>query len=298
MVSFSEEPFLAVDWGTTNRRIYVLDAAGALITTERDAIGVLSVSPGQFPTQVAEIRRRFGDLPLLIAGMVGSVRGWVDVPYQPCPSDLADLAVALHWVDERTAIVPGLSWAVGACGDVMRGEEVQLLGSVAAKLAPPDALLCQPGTHCKWVWMTGGKVGHFKTKMTGELFAMLGRDSMLAEFLVDDVQDNAAFREGVGTAQGGTLLEDLFRVRASILMRLRRREEAAAFVSGLLIGSDVREVALLPGETVYVLADNRLGALYSTALILAGARAVAVDSHAAFVAGAAIIRRHAVKRNK
>jgi 2-dehydro-3-deoxygalactonokinase len=281
----ADAAFLAVDWGTTNRRVYAIDAAGAVGATERDDHGVLAVAGDGFAAEVAGIRARFGDLPMICAGMVGSVRGWIDVPYLACPADLAALAGGLYWVDPRTAIVPGLSIETARGGDVMRGEEVQLLGSVAAGLAPAEALLCQPGTHCKWARMTGGKVASFRTTMTGEMFAMLRRQSLLADFLAGEVVDGAAFRAGVAAAQDATLLSDLFGARASVLLGRRSREDSASYVSGLLIGSDVREQACRPGETVHVLADPVLGALYAAALTMVGARIVAVDSHAAFIAG-------------
>ncbi|MEP7008546.1 MAG: 2-dehydro-3-deoxygalactonokinase [Sphingomonas bacterium] len=288
-----EAAFLAVDWGTTNRRVYAIDAAGAVVATERDDHGVLAIAPGAFAAELAGIRDRFGDRPVLCAGMVGSVRGWVEVPYLRCPADLGALAHALHWVEPRTAIVPGLSIVDGGRGDVMRGEEVQLLGSVPAALAPPDALLCQPGTHCKWAWMADGRVDRFRTTMTGEMFALLRGHSLLADFLKGEVADGPAFREGVAAAADATLLTRLFGVRADALLGLRARENSAAFVSGLLIGSDVREQALAPGQAVHILADPALGALYAAAIAMAGGRAVAVDSQAAFVAGITAIWRMA-----
>jgi 2-dehydro-3-deoxygalactonokinase len=223
----------------------------------------------------------------------------VEVPYLPCPADLGALARALHWVEPRTAIVPGLSIVQDGGpgdvkgGDVMRGEEVQLLGSVAAGLAPPDALLCQPGTHCKWAWMVDERVDRFRTTMTGEMFALLRGHSLLADFLKGEVADGAAFRGGIAAAGDGALLTRLFGVRADALLGLRTREDSAAFVSGLLIGSDVREQGLVPGQAVHVLADPALGSLYATAIGLAGGRAVPVDSQAAFVAGITAIWRMA-----
>jgi len=289
----AETAFLAIDWGTTNRRVYAIDADGAVIATERDDRGVLAIARGQFAAELAGIRERFGERPVLCAGMVGSVRGWVEVPYLPCPADLGALANALHWVEPRTAIVPGLSIVEGGRGDVMRGEEVQLLGSVPAGLAPPDALLCQPGTHCKWAWIAEGRVDRFRTTITGETFALLRAHSLLADFLKGEVADGAAFREGVAAAGDATLLTRLFGVRADGLLGLRVREDSAAFVSGLLIGSDVGEQALAPDQAVHVLADPALGSLYATAITLAGARAVPVDSQAAFVAGITALWRMA-----
>jgi len=281
----AEPAFLAIDWGTTNRRVYAVDTSGAVTATERDDRGVTSVERHAFAGEVAQIRARFGDLPVLIAGMAGSVRGWVEVPYLRCPADLGALAGALHWVEPRTAIVPGLSTVDGTRGDVMRGEEVQLLGSIAASLAPPDALLCQPGTHCKWARMRGGSVADFRTAMTGEIFALLRRHSLLADFLGSEVTDGPAFRAGVAASTDAALLTALFGVRASVLLDLRAREESASYVSGLLIGSDVREQTLRTGEPVYLLADPVLSPLYAEAIRAYGGEPVAIDSQAGFVAG-------------
>ncbi|TVV71115.1 2-dehydro-3-deoxygalactonokinase [Sphingomonas solaris] len=291
-MTLPEPAFLAVDWGTTNRRVYAIDATGAVVARERDDRGVLGVAAGAFPAEVEAIRARMGPLPMLCAGMVGSTRGWVEVPYLPCPAGFGDLAAGLHRIDARTAIVPGLSSTTARGGDVMRGEEVQLLGSVVAGMAPADALLCQPGTHCKWARLAGGSVTGFRTTMTGELFALLKRHSLLSDFLSAEPVDGAAFREGVAAAQDATLLGDLFGVRANILLGHRARADAASYVSGLLIGSDVREQAIAPGEHVHVLADPGLGALYGVALSLLGASPVLLDSAAAFVAGMTHIWRH------
>lgn len=284
---------LAVDWGTTNRRVYAIDADGAVVATERDDRGVLNIAADDFAAEVAGIRARVGDLPMLCAGMVGSVRGWVEVAYLACPVDLPDLAAGLLWVDQRTAIVPGLSARTVRGGDVMRGEEVQLLGAVATGLVPANALLCQPGTHCKWATMVDGKVNQFRTTVTGELFALLRRHSLLAEFLTGAVVDGSAFRAGVAAAADATLLSDLFAVRASALLGTRPHHEAAAYVSGLLIGNDVREQKLDRGQCVHLLADPSLGSLYAAAIASGGARAEPVDSHAAFVAGITAIWREA-----
>ena len=166
--------FIAVDWGTTNRRAYRLDADGQCLEEFEDPKGVLAVAAGGFPAAAGEIRERLGDLPLLLAGMVGSTRGWVEAPYVPCPASLKDLAAHLCWIEpNRTAIVPGLSSTVGGDWDVMRGEEIQLFGAIASGLIPPTALVCHPGTHNKWIIVEHGKIGDFQTVMTGEMFSLL-----------------------------------------------------------------------------------------------------------------------------
>ncbi|RVU07758.1 2-dehydro-3-deoxygalactonokinase [Novosphingobium umbonatum] len=277
---------IAIDWGTTNRRAYLLDEDGNVVTTERDGRGLLAIEAGGFAGEVAEIRAKLGDWPVLLAGMVGSAKGWVNVPYLACPAGLDDLAGALHWVEAgRTAIVPGLSYSQGVQGDVMRGEEVQLLGATAAGLVPADSLLCQPGTHCKWARMEGGRVASFATAMTGEIFALLKSHSLLSDFLTGAVEDGAAFRAGVADGLSGRLTSLLFGVRASALLGLRSAQDSAAYTSGLLIGHDVAGEQLAAGQPAYILSDRHLGALYSAAVEMAGGTAHLVDSHAAFVAG-------------
>src|SRR5881398_1351204 len=150
--------FIAVDWGTTNRRAYLIDEGGRCANEFEDGKGILSVPDGGFPAAVAEIRQRLGDHPLLLAGMVGSTRGWKEAPYVPCPAGLDELAAALVWAGEREAIVPGVSYVGSGRADVMRGEEVQLLGAVAAGLVDPEALACHPGTHNKWVTLRQGQI--------------------------------------------------------------------------------------------------------------------------------------------
>lgn len=278
--------FIAVDWGTTNRRAYAIGAGGAVIDTVRDERGVLAVPRAAFAAEVAALRARFGDVPVLCAGMIGSTRGWVDVPYLSCPARLGDLAAALHWVEPgRTAIVPGLSLELDDRVDVMRGEEVQLLGAVAIGMVPGDALLCQPGTHCKWARMRGGAVVDFRTTMTGELFALLKAHSLLGDFLQGPVGDENAFAEGLAMARAGTLLSSLFRERAAVVLGRRDPASVAARVSGLLIGTDVGEQRLAKGERVHIPADAVLGHLYAAAVRGAAGEPVVLDSHAAFVAG-------------
>jgi 2-dehydro-3-deoxygalactonokinase len=277
--------FLAVDWGTTNRRVYALDAAGGVLATTRDDRGILAVGRGGFAAEAAAIRARFGDLPLLCAGMVGSVGGWAEAAYRPCPAGLADLAAALTWVEPgRTAIVPGVSFVGEGRADVMRGEEVQLLGAVAAGMAPADALLCQPGTHCKWAHMAEGRIAAFRTTLTGELFANLRKHSLLADFMAGAVADGPAFRAGLAASASRTLLGDLFGARAGVLTGQRDRADIAAYVSGLLIGSDVREQGVA-GRTVHLLADPMLGTLYAAAIAAADGEVVPLDSRDAFLAG-------------
>ena len=284
MTDRARGPFLAVDWGTTNRRVYrVVD--GRVEETQRDDRGILAVGPDGFAAEAQGIRARMGDLPMLCAGMVGSNRGWIDVPYVDCPADPAALAANIRWVEPgRTAIVPGVAMRAPGRADVMRGEEVQLLGALAAGLVPGDALLCQPGTHCKWATLAGGSIVRFATAMTGELFALLQKHSLLAAQMTAPVAPGADFARGVADAADDALLTRLFGVRAEFVTGSRDDLGAASYVSGLLIGTDVRAQRVADRD-VFLLADAQLGALYADAITAAGGRAHTIDSQAAFVGG-------------
>jgi 2-dehydro-3-deoxygalactonokinase len=283
------EGFIAVDWGTTNRRGYRLAADGSQCGEMEDDQGILSVPAGGFDAAVEAIRQRLGHHPMLLAGMVGSNRGWVEAPYVRCPAGLDDLAAHLIWVEPgKMAIVPGVALDDGPEADVMRGEEVQILGAQAAGLIASDTLVCHPGTHNKWIRLEGARITSFRTVMTGELFNLLREHSILADLLSGPAEPGPAFSAGVRHGlDHDDLLAELFSVRARILLGKQAREDAACYTSGLLIGSDLR-IGLRGAGTGPVVAMGRpeLTSLFAAALREAGREAVEVDGEEAFLAGA------------
>ena len=285
--------FIAVDWGTTNRRAYLIDPSGKRTDEFEDGKGVLSVPPGGFPDAVAEIRNRLGDKPLLLAGMVGSNRGWKEAPYVPCNATIGDLVAKLVWVGEREAIVPGVSYIGDGRADVMRGEEVQLLGGVAARKVDPYALVAHPGTHNKWVLVRHDSIHSFRTVMTGELFSLLKEHSILADLLHGSVDVNDAFKQGVReTMEEEMLPANLFAVRAKVLLGQAKKEDAASYTSGLLIGTDVRIGLSVPvGARVVVMGRPELTRLYAAAVAEHGREAILLDGEECFLAGANEIAR-------
>ena len=281
------EGFIAVDWGTTNRRAYRLDSSGQCVDEFEDDGGVLTVPAGGFPDAVAQIRQRLGDHPLLLAGMIGSNRGWKEAPYVPCPAGLDDLAAKLAWAGEREAIVPGVSYIGDGRADVMRGEEVQLLGAVAAGLVDPMGLVCHPGTHNKWVTLRHGKVDRFQTVMTGELYSLLKEHSILSDLLQREVQINDVFKEAARHAiDHEALPADLFGVRARVLLGEAKKEDAACYASGLLIGADVRIGLSIPtGAQIAVIGRPELTRLYAAAIATTGRDVIEHDGETCFLAG-------------
>ncbi|MGZ8281398.1 MAG: 2-dehydro-3-deoxygalactonokinase [Allosphingosinicella sp.] len=283
--------YIAVDWGTTNRRAWAIDGDGRVADRFADELGLMAVPSGGFEAAAAGIRERLGDRPMLLAGMVGSNRGWREARYVPCPAGADDLAAAILWVEPgRTGIVPGICQTGAAGADVMRGEETQVLGAVAAGVAPPGGLICHPGTHAKWIRMEGGRVDAFRTMMTGELFALLGKHSILADQLRGEVSANDAFRTGAAEGlAGANLLATLFGIRARRLLGEGTGDDSS-YASGLLIGSDVRAgLAFAADGGIILIGRPDLCALYAAALAAAGREACQVDGEAAFLAGIALL---------
>ena len=287
------EFYIAVDWGTTNRRAWRVGADGAISDSFEDDLGLLAVPTGGFAAEAEAIRQRLGDLPMMLAGMVGSNRGWREAPYVPCPAGAESLAKAIAWIDDdRTGIVPGVSQSGKAGADVMRGEEVQVLGAMALGAISADSLVCHPGTHSKWIAMRGGEIANFRTMMTGELFNLLKTHSILTPQLQEPVAPDAGFRAGVAAAFAGEdVLSGLFGIRARFLLG-ESVGEPASFASGLLIGSDVRAALSRDAastQEVVLIGRPDLCALYETALGTRDITSHRVDGAQAFLAGLRLI---------
>ncbi|MCQ8242504.1 2-dehydro-3-deoxygalactonokinase [Rhizosaccharibacter radicis] len=278
---------IALDWGTSSLRAWLLDRTGAVLARHRSAHGIMRLPEGGYPAAFAAATEGWDrSLPAIACGMVGSAQGWREVPYLRCPAGPDALADALDR-DGDIAIVPGLLWTGdpngGSPPEVMRGEETQILGVLALR---PDlrerSLLVLPGTHNKWAWVAAGRVESFNTAMTGELFAVLrdhsilGRPAKLAEAPADEAEAGMAFRRGFDAAwnapDGVTPL--LFSVRTLVLTGQVAAAASLDYLSGLLIGDELRaplrrwNAAGRP--PVVLVGDPALCARYAAALEWAG----------------------------
>ena len=275
---------VAVDWGTSNRRVFTLAADGSVLDRQSDDHGILNCS--DFRGEVAAIRATAGDVPVLMAGMVGSNRGWVEVPYVAAPAGLAEIAAGIKWVEPGVGIVPGVAYHEGLAADVMRGEEVQIVGALALGLIG-DGLAAHPGTHGKWIEIVDAQIARFRTVMTGDIFAALKAKSILSDLLVHEAGTGDAFVAGVdhGLAQTD-LTAELFTVRARVLLGAAVAADAASYVSGLLIGSEVRTgLGRLRADIVPLIGAPELTERFAVALARASRTAKIVDGEAAFIAG-------------
>jgi 2-dehydro-3-deoxygalactonokinase len=288
---------IAVDWGTSNFRAYRVDAAGGIAERRSSPQGILRVGEGNFEealrvevgTWLAE-----GETHILLCGMIGSRQGWVEADYLPCPVGIEELAnavvqVPFHGAEVR--LVPGVIGPDAAgVPELMRGEETAAVGMLDA--CAGAGLVCFPGTHSKWIELRDRKIVSFTTSMTGELYGALRNCTILERTMTNGPEiDKTAFCNGVDrSADSGGLLHHLFGVRTLALMGQLREEASSSYLSGLLIGHDVR-AAMPRGGSVHLVGAAHLCSLYAQAIEACEGDATVEDEDAAALGLAAIGRR-------
>lgn len=295
--------WIAVDWGTSNVRAWAMDGGDNILDHASSPLGMNAIASDDtlsFEGVLIGLIDRW--LPrdatvrvqVVICGMAGAKQGWLEAPY--CcvpvrPEELASGAVRPDVSDPRidVAILSGLKQIDDP--DVMRGEETQLVGFMAAHPAF-DGWVCLPGTHSKWARVSGGAIRGFKTYMTGEVFALLSGQSILRHSM-DDRWDDAVFEQTVREATKAPtgFLHKLFTVRASGLVGNAdaASQPGASVLSGAVIGSEIADVVRDLGRDsqIALIGDGKLAGLYRKALAAHGLDADAVDGEAITIAGLA-----------
>jgi len=292
----AKSELLAIDWGTSALRGALIDSHGTVLEERAFARGILSVAAGEF---AAVFNGCFGDwardraASCLISGMAGSKQGWVEAAYCACPAGFDDVAARLTWVVDDTltlpvALVPGLCCehpsdiaGLPALPDVMRGEEVQIFGAMQIT-GRHDGVFVLPGTHSKWARVTHGRVTNFRTFMTGEFFALLSQQSLLARSINADAPlDEIAFCKGLALSQRAAgLLHHAFSTRTLALFGRMDGAELASYLSGLVIGEELRAQDLQPGTEVVLMGSPALTKRYTLALEARGVTARGLGAEA------------------
>jgi 2-dehydro-3-deoxygalactonokinase len=248
---------VAIDWGTTRFRAWLVDAHGAIVERLDKTAGILSVGDGDFggtfDRLVGPWLQQHGHVPVVASGMIGSRQGWHEAPYAECPAGAGDLADRLAAVTSPAGtavrLVPGVTRTdADGVPDVMRGEETQIVGCLA-DTDPPRRVFVLPGTHSKWAITEHGRITRFATFMTGELYALLRGHGILGRLMEGDDHDPHTFRRGVeyGNKAGGGLLKRLFSVRTLPLFERLPATGVASYLSGLLIGQEIAEAIAWAG---------------------------------------------------
>lgn len=263
--------WIAIDWGTTNFRAFLMQGSQH-VSRISQPLGLLSVEKGQFAPTLQNLLHawleEYGSLPIVMAGMVGSQQGWHEVPYAPLPCNTQDLASRMlafttPW-GSPAWIIPGASGTSSfSQPDVMRGEEVQLLGLAALRPATQHIALL-PGTHSKHAQMLNGEIVSFSTFMTGEIFSLLSQHSILGRALPEQQEDRHAFLSGVkAAAQGAPFTHLIFSARTRRLAGELPESSVHSYLSGLTIGYELS--ALPAGQHAWVVGSPSLTERYQLA---------------------------------
>jgi 2-dehydro-3-deoxygalactonokinase len=298
--------FIAINWGSSNFRAYLIDGDGEVRDAFAEPAGIASLHRDGMAVQVERLGARWPQARALYAcGMVGSNVGWEEVDYTECPVGLEGLAARLHptRIAGRTMhIVPGLACRREADGapDIMRGEETELFGLLCTGRLPQDGIVALPGTHSKWVRLKAGRVVDFMTAMSGEVFDRLTGAGLLASIVGAPAAPGPAFLAGVteGSDRPLGLGTQLFGARAKVIRNELARNDAASYLRGLLIGSEVADArAVHPDEqggTVTLVGASAVCEMYAAALEHLEIQAVVVDAADATARGFAALHATAV----
>ena len=287
----SQASFVAVDWGTTSFRLWVMDEDVGILATTTGPYGMSRLKPDEYDRVLENALKELGfagDLPVIISGMAGAAQGWCEAPYLSAPTQLDDLgakAVRVEGSTHEAHILPGVKQVSPA--NVMRGEETQIAGLLSHQ---PDycGTVCLPGTHTKWVRINDRAIVAFESCLTGEQFAFFSETSVLSHSMIDGGWDADAFEAAVQLAIQDPLSvpRRLFAIRAEMLVAQQSSAQARATLSGLLIGQELMSVPQYwQGQNVTLIGATTLCDLYSKALALAGAAASILDVTTMTLAG-------------
>ena len=288
---------IAIDWGSSNFRAYLLDAQQSVLDTITLNKGIKQQHGGDYAKILKKCLQPWEEqilqykLPILMIGMIGSNLGWHEVPYVACPFPLPDLVRDLFKLTspwQTTAyIVPGAKVETEQSADVMRGEETLILGAHQLFQA---SVYCLPGTHSKWAYIENNKLTTFSTLMTGELYAVLLEHSLLGLDLPEQQFDEMWFTNGVHeAADTDDVLAHLFHVRAKRILKQLPSSAAASYLSGLLIGNEistmVNKTDIADSFVAMVATSEGLAKRYQTAFNLLSTPIKLINGEDAFIKG-------------
>lgn len=279
---------IAIDWGTSSFRAWKVSHDGEVLAEMMSPSGILAVQDqdfdAAFETLVGEWLDATPGVPIIASGMITSRTGWVETPYLALPSDVGALARALlRYVSAKGRIIHFVTGTAinptNGLPDVMRGEETEVVGYLATSGAD-EALIVLPGTHSKWVRAKGGELIGFETYMTGEVYAVLLGHSIIGRLKAEGPACPDSFRQGVEVAlTEGSILGKLFSARSMVLFDRLEPRRVADYLSGLLIGEEVRAGLVRHGseKSVTVIGRSDLIDRYITAFSHCGVAVTSVE---------------------
>jgi len=279
--------WIAVDWGTTQLRAWGLTPQNEVLYKGSSPQGMGSIKPHEFESVLLHLIADWlvpDQQTIVIAcGMVGARQGWVEAPYMTVPCQATGELVMAPTSDPRLRvyICPGAMQTDPA--DVMRGEETQIAG-ILAQMPEFKGMVCLPGTHTKWAYIADGIIRSFTTFMSGELFSLLGRQSVLSHSVMTAEFAMEAFHRAVGdiSASPSLLAAKLFAIRSNDILFHHSAAQSRAELSGLLIGAELQAVTsyYLGDDDIIILGSDSLAHLYRDGLSAMGKTSTLVPGEA------------------
>ncbi len=286
------QPFISIDWGTSVLRIRIVDAnTMSVLAEETNSMGISSAfelwkQSNKTDDQrlsfyqnilIREIRKleektkaQTNGLPIIISGMATATIGMKNISYKEIPFSTSGHDLLIEILESTNDCPHNMLLISGARtnNDVMRGEETQLTGSIDSA-DKQEQLFIFPGTHSKHAIVKEGQVINFKTYMTGEFFELLSKKSILSNSVerVDDLTNEEnlrSFEKGIDDSLRVNILHSAFRVRTNDLFKYLSKQENYCYLSGLLIGTELRE--LNADTPCTIVCDETIGKFYKIAL--------------------------------
>ena len=239
------------DWGTSACRLYLCrfhqQQLSVIARTQGRGIKHCNDPEACFFELARAWLEQYAAIPVFLIGTVGADIGWHQAPYVSCPANKKDMLTAgitFRARDNDFTILPGLSCENRhQLPDIMRGEETQLFGFLSQQIhSTEEQLICLPGTHTKWALLQADNIQSFVTSPVGELFEVLCHHSVLLNPASHQSWCTESFTQGiqVGMRKSSNLLHTLFATRALQIIDKKNNDQAAAYLSGLLVGTDVK----------------------------------------------------------
>lgn len=296
----SRAEWFAVDWGTSHLRVWPMDASDRSLGRLQSDQGMGVLTPQDYEATLLALLEPYiapgKAIRVVCCGMAGSRQGWSEAPYVacPCPPPAKEAGTPVATRDPRldVTLLPGVMQL--APSDVMRGEETQIAG-VLSDHPGFEGTICLPGTHTKWVSVSGGRIEGFVTFLTGELFHLLSRKSVLRHSLSAEGWSDHHFAQGLAQALHAPeqIAAELFRLRADALLADLDPVAARSLLSGLLLGLEIgASRSYWRQSPVIVVAEPALAEVYRVALTLQGVTAQTLDAERTTLSGLVAAYRH------
>lgn len=286
------ECYILGDWGTSSARFYLCRDGAVLDSVNGPGIKFTPDATDVFLKTINPWLEAHGPLTSMLCGMVGSNIGWREAGYIECPADadrLLEKKITFSSSGGDITIIPGVKTKLGLTGlpDMMRGEEVQILGWASSNHGN-DGLLCLPGTHTKWAYFRDGKIDNFVSSLNGELFNILAKHSVLiSDASRHPPKISEAFYKGLDIGGASISLNQLlFSVRSRQLSGDESPEDAQSYLLGLLIGSDVSGgFKFENGGVINVIGGEGPASFYAEAIRYLGGKTNIYDGQDASISG-------------